>query len=463
MPAHPELGDLYRLSDQLERDRDLAVDVLKQRDHAIGRDCQSADAGERLLFWLDRVAPVSEEDRKRSFHGQLGLNLARLFVFVAGFAAMAGFLLGSRQGLVNVFFLLLVFVFLQLAMSAVSTITLIRTLSGFVPAGLPASPVRWVAERGLPDRRYLREAGGVLRLMFLRYGQEWGALFTLAALLAFVLVPAFTDFVFVWGSTFNPGDRAVQGLVDALAAPWGSWLPWATVPPEVVAGSRHHAALVLDRAGLEDMRGWWAFLFLCLLVYALLPRLLLWLAARATAPGMLRRSLVGLPGADLVLSRMSAQLVSTRSVQASEDELATVRPADVNAAPAAPEGLLLVDWACALGDTPPARFEELPAVDESDILALGQGTLAEDRRELAALDVAVIEHLLVAVKSWEPPVAELADLLASLPASLRCTVCLVPLPGKAIPHRKVEDWRGFARGLPFAAVDLRLLNWVTAP
>ncbi|WP_116364303.1 DUF2868 domain-containing protein [Parahaliea mediterranea] len=462
MPERPELGDLYRLSDQLERDRELAVDALKQRDHAIGRDCQVSDASERLLFWLDRVAPASEEDSKRSFHGLLS-TLARLLAFVAGFAAMAGFLLGSSQGLVNVFFLLLVFVLLQFVMSTVSAITLLRTLGGFVPAGLPASPARWVVERSLPDRRYLREAGGVLRLMFLRYGQEWGALFTLAALLAFVLVPAFTDFVFVWGSTFNPGDQAVQGLVNTLAAPWRGWLHWATVPPEVVAGSRHHAALVLDRAGIEDMRGWWPFLFLCLLVYALLPRLLLWLAARALAPGMLRRSFVGLPGADLVLSRMAAQLVSTRSAQASEAELDAIAPAQMAVAPAAPEGLLLIDWAGALGDASPAQFEELPAVDENDILPLGQGALAEDRRDLAMLATDDIEHLLVIVKSWEPPVADLADLLASLPASLRCTLCLVPLPGKAIPHRKVEDWRGFARALPFAAVDLRLLNWVSAP
>lgn len=458
MPQRPDLSDLYRLSGQLEADAQLPVAELKQRDHGIGRDCPRGSHSERLLYWLDRVTPTREPAAHPG--AAMSAHLARLLALLAGFVAMAGFLLGSGKGLVNVFLLLLVFVVLQLLMSLVSAVTLVRTVSGFVPAGLPAGPARWLVRRSLPDQRSLREAGGVLRLLFLRYGQEWGALFTLAALLAFVAVPAFKDFVFVWGSTYAPGDSAVQALVNALATPWRDWLPWATVPPEVVSGSRHHDALVLDRAGIDGMRGWWPFLLLCLLVYALLPRLLLWALARWYGPRLMRRTFEGLPGADRVLARMDAALVSTQAREAGEEgPAATVTTGVEPAAPVA-QGLLLLDWAGALGADGPAQFEELPAVAPDAVLTLGQAGLEQDRQALADIDRERCEHLLVLVKSWEPPVGELADLLALLPASLRCSVCLVPLPGRPVPHRKVEDWRSFARALPFAGVDVRILNRV---
>ncbi|TXS92868.1 DUF2868 domain-containing protein [Parahaliea maris] len=458
MPQRPDLADLYRLSGQLEADAQVPLAELKQRDHGIGRDCSGGSHTERLLYWLDHVAPVAEDSGRYS--GAMGANLSRLLALVLGFVAMAGFLLGSGKGLVNVFLLLLVFVVLQLIMSVLSTVALVRTVSGFVPAGLPASPARWFVLRSLPDQRSLREAGGVLRLLFLRFGQEWGALFTLAALVAFVAVPAFKDFVFVWGSTYAPGDGAVQGLVDTLAAPWRDWLPWATVPPEVVAGSRHHDALVLDRAGIDGMRGWWPFLLLCLLVYALLPRLLLWGLARWYGPKLMRRAFAGLPGADRVLARMDAALVSTQAPEVGEESATPVATPAVEPPVPVPEGLLLIDWAGALGSDLPGQFEELPSVPADAVLTLGQAGLEQDRQALAALDSEHYEHLLVLVKSWEPPVGELADMLALLPAALRCSICLVPLPGRSIPHRKVEDWRGFARELPFAGVDVRILNRV---
>ncbi|MBN7798074.1 DUF2868 domain-containing protein [Parahaliea mediterranea] len=461
MKARPDLRDIYRLADQLERDRERPLDELKQRDHAIAADCRHGADPELLLHWLDRLAPRGDRDSRE---GSVALYLSRLLCPLLGFGAMAGFLLGSARGLVNVLILLGVFVVLQVLASLGAAVGLLRTASGHVPAALPASPARWVAGRSLPDDRYLREAGGVLRLLFLRFGQEWGALFTLGALLAFVLVPALSDFSFVWGSTFPLGEGVMQGLVDTLAAPWSTLLPGATVPPEVVANSRYHPALVdLDRVGIESMRGWWGFLFMCLLGYALLPRILLWLVARWIAPRLLRRTFLGYPGAELVLSRMRQPLVRTqaRAGEGADDKggaAATAPAHDVTL-----DGkLLLLDWGDALAGEPPSGFEELLAVGAGNSVVIGRGTLEEDRRRLHDRSGAGFDHLLVVVKSWEPPMAELADLLETLRGIPRCTLYLLPLPGKAVPHRKVEDWRAFTRGLPFAAVDVRLLNRVAA-
>lgn len=259
----------------------------------------------------------------------------------------------------------------------------------------------------------------------------------------------------------------MQSLVDALAAPWQALLPSATVAPDVLGASRYHAAITdLDPTRIERMRGWWGFLMLCLLSYALLPRLLLWLWSRWWYRRQVDRAFLGYPGVERLLARLRAPLVSTRSEgreQAARPGCdATDNPVSTPLPVTEPASLLL-ELTGALGAAGCSDFEELNDWQPAHSLRLGEGELQADRHQLEAIAVEDIKHLYLAVKGWEPPVAELADLLEPLADIPHCTVCLVPLPGRAIPHRKVEDWRQFSRALPFHAVDLQLLSPVVAP
>jgi hypothetical protein len=457
----PKLGDLYRLAAQLEQDRDQPAAALRERDRAIAAAHADAAPLARLLRWLDSVAPPADDAALQPVSEASAAVLARLLALAAGFAAMAGFLLGSERALVNVFLFLVVFVLLQFMLSLLAATMMWRTVRGHVPMALPLHPGRWIVQRSLPDRRALREAQPVLRMLFLRYGQELGALFTLGAALAFLLVPALGEFSFVWGSTFNPGAGFVQGLVETLALPWSTWLPMASVPPDVVTNSLFHPAMVaLDRSDIERMRGWWPFLWACLLVYALLPRLLLWLLSRLFSRSLLVRSFLHYPGVELVLARMQTPLVSTRGSAAGEGP-ATAKPDPAPLDRAAVDtSLLVLDYGGALGSGGPADFEELMAVPPTQVILLGAATLQDDLDRVKSLPIASRARLLLVVKAWEPPLAELRDLLEPLAGVPRCTVLLAPLPGRATPHRKVEDWRSFARSLPFVSVDVQLLNRV---
>lgn len=459
--SRPNLGDLYRLAAQLEQDRELPVHALRERDRAVAAEQPATAPLPRLLHWLDTVSPAVDSTVLQPVSEASAALLARLLALLLGFAAMAGFLLGSERALVNVFLFLAVFVLLQFLLSLLASVMMWRTVRGHVPMALPLHPGRWIVQRSLPDRRTLREAQPVLRMLFLRYGQELGALFTVGAALAFLLLPALGEFSFVWGSTFNPGAALVQRLAETLALPWSTWLPLATVPPEAVANSRFHPAMVaLDRGEIESMRGWWPFLWACLLVYALLPRLFLWSLSRWFSRRLLGRSFLHYPGAEQVLARMQAPLVRTRATDASGAPTAPeLEPAPLGIA-ATDARLLLVDYGGALSPGGPADFEELLAVPPGQVVMVGGAALQEDLGRLEALPVASSERLLLVVKAWEPPLGELRDLLEPLAGVPRCTVLLAPLPGRAIPHRKVEDWRSFARSLPFASVDVQLLNRV---
>lgn len=457
--TRPDIQDLYRLAGQLERDQGVAVAELRARDRAIALDCANDAELPRLLCWLDAVAPAAAPSKPLS-EASVAL-LARLLAVLAGFAAMAGFLLGSDRALVNVFLFLVLFVLSQGLLCLLAAVLMWRSVRGHVPMALPFNPARWILRRSLPDSRYLRELQPLLRLLLLRYSQELGALFTLAAALAFLLVPALGEFSFVWGSTFQPGAELVQGLMDALAWPWATWLPAATVAPEVVASSRFHPALVnLDQAGIASMRGWWLFLFLCLLCYALLPRLLLWGVSKLLARRLLVRSFVHYPGSELVLARMGAPLLRTQAATPATGQPRPESAPPPESPPPRDERLLLVDYGAALGHDGPLHYEQLLPVPPERRLTIGVGTLAEDLAQLQALDLAGCSRLLLVVRAWEPPMAELLDALTPLAELPGCTVLLLPLADRPTPARKVDDWRAFARQLPFASVDVQLLNRV---
>ncbi|HEY7776408.1 MAG TPA: DUF2868 domain-containing protein, partial [Kineobactrum sp.] len=165
--------------------------------------------------------------------------------------------------------------------------------------------------------------------------------------------------------------------------------------------------------------------------------------------------------AELVLARMQAPLVSTRGE--ADARAAPADPAAERPAPAATgtnERLLALDYGNALGTDTPQQFEELVMLDAAHLVAIGSASERDDVARLQALPLKDLDRVMLLVKGWEPPMAELQDLLATLASVPRCTVLLVPLPGRATPHRKVEDWRAFARSLPFTSVDVQLLNRV---
>jgi hypothetical protein len=118
----------------------------------------------------------------------------------------------------------------------------------------------------------------------------------------------------------------------------------------------------------------------------------------------------------------------------------------------------LLNWANALRQEDLARYEVFEAVVPANTVSAGLGALPEERQRLAAVYGRRFDHLMVAVKSWEPPLADLADLLAGFEGVPRCTLFLLPLPHKQVPAARLGDWQLFARGLAFPLVDVQALE-----
>jgi len=459
MSRTPTFPELYRLAEQLERDRSVPVAEARQRDHAIAARCPAGDDVATLRCWLanlPRAGAAGDQVSASPWLSEASVAaLARLLALILGFSGMAGFLLGSGRGLVNVFMFMLLFVIVQALLCLVGSLVLLRTVAGGpTPVVLPINPARLLVARVLPDRRYLREAQALLRLVFLRYGQELGALFTLGALAACFAVLALSDFTFVWGSTFNLSDSLVEDMTAWIAAPWSSWLPAATVDGNLIFASRYHPAVTtLGPADVAAMRGWWPFLVMSMVTYALAPRLLLWLLSWYFYRRRMRAAFLSQPGCERVLARMRSPVVSTRG----EDRVTgSAEPAGEGSPP--DRRLLLLNWANALSPEDAGRFEAFASVPDGNIVNAGLGSQPEELERLAPRFAAPVEHLYVAVKSWEPPMADLADFLAGIPRISLCTLFLVPLVQRPVAAARLQDWQSFARELPFGAVAVQVLD-----
>lgn len=446
--SQPSLSELYELAGQLERDHDASLHALRQRDHEIGARCNAGDDPGRLRFWLREVT-----GGEPSTTGDGAALLLRLLALALGFSAMAGFLLASGRGLVNVFLFLGLFVFLQLFFSLLGAVVMLRSLRGVAPPVSVFNPVRLLLDRLFPDASRLRPSSAVLRLFALRCSQESGLLFTLGALAAYLVLLAFSDFTFVWGSTFAISDQFVSGFTGIMALPWSSWFAAAVASPELIASSRFHPAITdLAMADLVALRAWWPFLLMSLLVYGLAPRLLLWWLSRRAFRRELLRAFSSYPGAAAVLTRMRAPLVRTQAQEPEDAENGAL----LSLSPGA--DALLLDWADALSAADSISVGQLAALPAEQRLRAGSGAPEDDLAVLAQIRERQPQQLLLLVRSWEPPMADLKDLLQEMAGLPACTLCLAPLPGRSVSDANLGEWRGFAAGLaspPVHVVPLR--------
>jgi hypothetical protein len=455
MPRHTLTSiDLVRLAEQIDRDKAADWRDLQDRDYAIGRECPKNGPVARLLYWLgqNEEAEGAEVPSPWLSEGALGLLIGGA-LFLTGFLAMTGFLFAHTSGLVNVLWFILLFVLLQFALCLVSAATLFLAVFGRREAGFTFNPARLVFSRTIRQRRYWREFRSVFSLIFLRYGQGMGIGFMTGAMTAFLLVLAVNDFSFVWSSTFNLSNAAVERFTATASAPWSGWLPVATVDAQVIAESRYHpAAAKFSAREVRSMHSWWPFLFACMTCYALLPRVLLWLASRLLYRSRLRRAFVGYPGADLVLRRMNRPAVTTQAEHDSAERAVAVR-GDV--APRTDE--LLISWSGAIGADETGEYQELAGIPADRVMTAGL-SLDGDRDVLAVAAGPAVNHAVVVAKAWEPPLSELADFLEQLRSCVSSELFVRPLAGAGVTESSLEDWQQFATTQPGGAIALAALT-----
>lgn len=345
---------------------------------------------------------------------QIGVGLALLGVlagFLVGFATLSG----DQQGRVNLLFLLLVFAFLPVMTLILSLVFLLRRngrgLAGWL-LELPLLPRHLSAALLELDVRQCRKD------WLVHQGQVLGLSFSFGTLFIFLLLLLGTDISFVWRSTILKAPDLLPTL-QLISLPW-RWWPEAQ-PSLFLLEQTRDFRLANSSAALPDAGQWWRFILAVQVCYSVLPRSLLWLYARQRVK----------------LQSSASEVQQATTIAAAPAAQGAPELADIVHAVSQPWTLLV--W----GSNSSGCIGAIQSV-------YGQ---AEEVVELEATSTPPpIEHsVVVLVKSWEPPLAELADILLLLPRQGQCLI--LPVDWSKQTLNKVRpvhfaEWRRFAATLP---------------
>ena len=323
-----------------------------------------------------------------------------------------------------------VFVVLGLTV-ALPGLLLIPTVLALLPLGpalerglLSLSPLRAAAsaiDQHLGMNLFAGPAAGhQYAKWFVISAAQWLAVAFYVGLVSVTLtLLVFTDLAFGWSSTISLSTDRVSGLAQVLATPWAAFAPGAVPSMELVEQSRF-VRLADPPPDSVRLGGWWPFLFFCIVVYWLAPRMLVLILALLRRQVALRELLLTDPEVVGLLERLSHPIITPEA-----------RMPEATAPPAAPP----------LGQAP--RDDGHPAtgiiwngaVDDTAAPALARAAgYVISGPCIAASSVAPrievpggSDRLLILTKGWAPPMLEFHDFLEQLRADApNATLIVVP-------------------------------------
>lgn len=501
-----KLADVIDLEAQLALDEGADGAALHARDRALFlavKPPQGAAAGTPALIslWLDGLRQRYGAPRlsERVLAGQRLLNYGLVALGVAGGWATAELLLQFDEGgsPINLGYFFLTIVLGQLGTLMLLPVALgLRRLSPSLPVvGDMARLLRFLARRlepllrigqqrlAGPDAESLVAAyhrararsslyGGVERYLLLGQGQLFGVAFNVGVLASCVRLILFSDLVFGWSTSLaGLSPTTVQHLCAWLALPFG-WLYPGAVPSLPLVEHTQYFRLEGRFAGaIAGTRGdpllvgqWWRFLVACTVTYGLLPRVLLWWAARLRVRYRLRHLPLDTPDVQRVVRRLLTPELSMRS---QEQRAQGPEPATASLPCSSHDS----------GVTALVLYRDVPTAPSilSTVLSQDLGLQVSTIHHAGGLDAgsdealcvqlgAVSEAVTVIAEAWEAPDRGFRDFLARLRQQLGPRRILrVALMGEAsavgFSRAQPQDVRVFRDRLslladPYLAIDV---------
>ena len=358
--------------------------------------------------------------RLRSHSVALGLIALTL-----GLLASVAVLSGDDFGRVNLLYALSLFALLP-SIGLVVTLLLLflgrRSGIAALLIELPLAP-KTLTSLLLTQRNGVRRQTALFSL-----SQSLVLAFATGNLLGFVLMLLATDVSFVWRSTLLDA-ATLFPILDTLASPW-RW--WQAAQPSLEMLNQTQD-FRLQGASLEGnyVGQWWQYLLAAQLCYSIVPRALLWLFANNKF-------------------KRAAQLQD--SEQDPSHQLAVVTPAPESDKLAAsvseiPANAVLFDCA----HTSDALLSK---IEKSLRVSASYKAPTSFDFTLDGISPTSTPSFVVVVRSWEPPLAELADsILAAFTAEQRQNLFIAPIDWESNQQQgdhliqptvaHTQEWRRF--------------------
>jgi len=357
-----------------------------------------------------------------------------LIAFILGLLASVAALSGDEYGRVNLLLSLFLFALLP-AFGLFATAV-------FLSLGRRSGIAALLVELRVTPKRFaalLARQGGAAqrqRILF-SLSQGWLLSFVAGNLLGFALMLLAMDISFVWRSTLLEASDLLP-VLDFVAMPWSFWS--AAQPSLEMLSQTQDFRLQGSPNDANYVGQWWRFLLAAQLCYSLSPRTLLWLIGK----NRLARKTE-------TLSTDQNRKVSAENPISEIDRLA-------KSVTEIPVDSILFD----LAHTPDSLLSD---IGERLRVATIHRTPVDLHSQLQRVDNANSPALVVLVRSWEPPLAELADSLREeLTAEQQSNLFIAPIDWVSASQKNerlvepqvahTQEWRRFCA----SAVDCTHLS-----
>lgn len=446
--------EALEISAWLEADRDRPFEERLHRDRTIAAGLPQSDSVGRVRNWwlaIQRESPLSRRD------AEFATRLSRGRAVITFLMLLLGALAGAGAGMavfhydgtwpVNVVTVLAALVLLQILLIASTLILMfprapgIRAvqslLGGLNPAALVAALYRRIARQDDQRASLLvwHEARGPAAARFARWqmlawSQCAAVAFNVAALLAALVLIAFTDLAFGWSTTLRLDSDDVLRLTRLLAVPWREHWPSAVPTAELIEHSRFFrlASSPPTTIAASELTGWWPFLLAAIMTYGLLPRCFLLVLATMRLRAANRHLLMDDPRVRALLDRMNTSEIQLGS--ATRETAAEYPDAAAMNAPAMSGDAVAIIWSGALPVHDVARWTAKHLrwhVTQS--LQAGSGTIKADAAAIDHAAAAQTGTVIIFVRGWEAPLLDLQDFIVALRAKTgaECSLIIVPV------------------------------------
>ncbi|MCF6226002.1 MAG: DUF2868 domain-containing protein [Xanthomonadales bacterium] len=472
------------LQRQMSRDDDLEYSELHSRDRSITLTTdapESPDEEGQLSYWLSKM--VTPADQQLAAEIDSGHRLIRIGLgflgALFGWLTIIGLFQYDGQNRVNLVYLLLVLVVLQLSLTGLTLIAMLpQSLTRWLPGFHSFQQLlRWFSPGRLQKlfSRFMpaTERDGILQLLgrqqkiyagigkwqVFSWSQLFAVAFNLAALISVFGLIASRDIAFGWSSTLDIDPDAILSVTNMLSWPWHAWLPASVPDLQLIETSQYFRVQnTAVQVSPEVLGHWWPFVMLSLLFYGLLPRLLLLMFCKVQLGAAYAHAFQHFPGRQELLTRLNSAVIETRASEHESNTDAFISASDTEKPQRISEALILINWAG-------FEFDNTKLLD--DLMSIGQFTkktmfkagincrLEDDEQviaEISKLDAGAPIGLIL--KAWEPPLGELADFIADLRkiGSPQRMIYLLPLAIKSqallrVENNDLQEWQRFAQQL----------------
>lgn len=480
----------------MSRDDDLRIADLHPRDRGIAltqNEPNNATAEGQVSYWLSKL--VTSDDRKLAAEIISGHRLIRigisLLAILLGWVTIMGLFQYDGQNRVNLVYLVVVLVGLQLCLTG---LTLIAMLPQSITRWLPGFSsfqqlLRWfspgrlqkIFSRFMPvtERegiiqllgRHQQVYAGVGKWQVFSWSQLFGMVFNLAALITVFVLIATRDIAFGWSSTLDIAPASILAVTNFLSWPWHAWLPVAVPDLQLIEVSHYFRLQNMTAGGMtpQVLGHWWPFVMLCLLFYGLIPRLLLLLFCKARLSSAYVQTLQHFPGRQALLARLNSALIETRASEHESNVDRLIVETDAVKHQRINEPLILINWAGLELDNN-KLLEEVLSIGQFNMKTLFDAglnfELEDDEQAIVGISkLAADTPVGIILKAWEPPLGELADFIAGLrnTGSRKRMIYLLPLAVKSqvlvpVEDNDLQEWQRFTRQLADPWITVQALN-----